>query len=186
MRIISCHNLQRLRQHLRLGGAIAYPTESCYGLGCLPTDYRAVRRIINIKKRPQHKGLIVIGQNLAQLQPLLQTLPQSTQNHLNSVWAAPKTFVLPAQNHLPHLLRGKGRNKLAVRVPDHALARHLCAVLNTPLVSTSCNRAKQRPCKTAREVQRQFGRQVLIVRGRIGNRKKPSDIIDWQTETQLR
>lgn len=108
MRIISCHNLQRLRQHLRLGGAIAYPTESCYGLGCLPTDYRAVRRIINIKKRPQHKGLIVIGQNLAQLQPLLQTLPQSTQNHLNSVWAAPKPLFCQHKIICPICCAAKG------------------------------------------------------------------------------
>lgn len=186
MRINSSHNINHLRRHLAKGGIIAYPTESCYGLGCIPTSYRAVKKIIKIKKRPQHKGLIVIGKHLNQLKPLLKKLPESTQSHLNSVWAAPKTFVLPANKNLPHILRGSRRSKLAVRVPDHTLARQLCAMLNTPLVSTSCNRAKQRPCKTAREAQRQFGRQTIIVRGRIGTRKRPSDIIDLTTQQQLR
>lgn len=180
------NHLNRLRRHLAHGGVIAYPTESCFGLGCVPTSHRAVQNIIKIKKRPQHKGLIVIGRDLAQLEPLLQKLPESTQQYLNNVWAAPKTFVLPAQRDLPNILRGKRRDKLAVRVPDHALARQLCAMLHTPLVSTSCNRAKQRPCKTVREVRRQFGRKVLIVHGRIGSRKKPSDIIDLTTQIQLR
>lgn len=184
--IMRINQLNRLRRHVAKGGVIAYPTESCFGLGCMPTSHRAVKNIIKIKKRPQHKGLIVIGKHLIQLQPLLQKLPEHTQQYLNGIWAAPKTFVLPAQRDLPSILRGKRRDKLAVRVPDHALARQLCAMLQMPLVSTSCNRAKQRPCKTVREVRRQFGRQIMIVNGRIGTRKRPSDIIDLTTQTQLR
>lgn len=186
MRFISSHNPQRLRRHLAQGGVIAYPTESCYGLGCVPTSHRAIKKIIKIKKRPQHKGLIVIGKNVSQLEPLLQRLPESTKNHLTNVWAAPITFVLPARKHLPNILRGHRRDKLAVRVPAHELARDLCRVMNTPLVSTSCNRAGRRVCKNVREVRRQFGREVVIVQGQIGKRKRPSDIIDLSTQQQLR
>ncbi|MFC2417680.1 MAG: L-threonylcarbamoyladenylate synthase, partial [Eikenella corrodens] len=74
-RILSAAAARGLRAHLRGGGLVAYPTESSYGLGCLPTHRRALHRLMQLKKRPQHKGLIVIGNLLKQLEPLLQRLP---------------------------------------------------------------------------------------------------------------
>ena len=55
-----------------------------------------------------------------------------------------------------------------------------------PLVSTSCNRAGKRACKTEREVRRQFGRKVWVVGGLIGKQKTPSQIIDGETGARLR
>lgn len=175
-----------LLNHLKYGGLVAYPTESCYGIGCLPAHARALGKLVHLKKRPQHKGMIVIGCNTAQLQPLLGKLSRSTAAMLTETWPAPKTFLLPARRTLLPVLRGKRRSKLAVRVPDHAGARRLCAVLDTPLVSTSCNRAGKRPCKSEREVRRQFGRNVWVIGGRIGKRKMPSQIIDGESGVRLR
>ncbi|MDO4998303.1 MAG: L-threonylcarbamoyladenylate synthase [Neisseria sp.] len=176
----------RLQQHLKRGGIIAYPTESCYGLGCLPTHSRALKRLMQLKKRPQHKGLIVIADSLSRLQPLLADLSPEQQNLLQQTWPAAKTFVVPCADKVLPALRGKGRDKLATRVPNHTLARQLCHDLRTPLVSTSCNRASRRPCKSEREVRRQFGRHVWIVRGNIGNSKTPSQIIDLESGKRLR
>ncbi|QEY25279.1 L-threonylcarbamoyladenylate synthase [Neisseria zalophi] len=175
----------KLSAHLKRGGLLAYPTESCYGLGCLPTHVRALQKLVRIKKRPQHKGMIVIGSSLPQLLPLLKRPSENTAAMLAAEWPAAKTFLLPCRR-LPMLLRGRMRDKLAVRVPAHQGARDVCAILDTPLVSTSCNRSGRRPCKTLREAKRQFGRDVWIVGGRIGNQKSPSQIIDGETGKRLR
>lgn len=185
-RTVSAAASRKLRAHLKKGGLIAYPTESCYGIGCIPTLSKALNQLIHLKKRPQHKGMIVIGNRLAQLQPLLQRPSENTLAMLKNEWPAPKTFLLPAQADVLPALRGKRRSKLAVRVPAHAGARRLCEVLNTPLVSTSCNRAGKRACKTEREVRRQFGRNVWVVGGLIGKQKSPSRIIDGETGKRLR
>ncbi|MEO8331180.1 MAG: Sua5/YciO/YrdC/YwlC family protein [Gallionella sp.] len=50
-----------LTAHLKRGGLIAYPTESCYGLGCDPDKRAAVQRLLKLKQRPQCKGLILIA-----------------------------------------------------------------------------------------------------------------------------
>lgn len=176
----------RLRTHLQRGGIIAYPTEFCYGLGCDPRNPRALRTLLRLKKRPQHKGLIVIGQDLNQLTPLLFRLPETLQTTLNQTWPAAKTYVLPCKTNTPILLRGKNRNALAVRVPKHHLARQLCSLAKTPLVSTSCNRAKHRPCKNEREAKRLFGHQVWVIGGNTSGAKRPSEIIDWQSGAKLR
>lgn len=176
----------RLQRFIAGGGIIAYPTESCFGIGCHPRHARALERVIRIKKRPQHKGLIVIGHDLPQLQTLLQPLPADVRHTLQQTWPAAKTFVLPARPQVLPLLRGRGREKLAVRVPEHPVARNVCRAAGSALVSTSCNRAGKRACRSVREVHRQFGRQVLIVGGRVGNRRTPSEIIDWGSQSRLR
>ena len=176
----------RLKAHLKKGGLVAYPTESCYGIGCFPKHSHALRKVLKIKKRPQHKGLIVIGYSLNQLQSLLQSLPENLKNFLNQEWPAAKTFLLPAKQTIPPILRGKGRTKLAVRVPAHEAARRLCRVAGSPLVSTSCNRAGKRACKSEREVRRQFGRQVWVIGGCVGKQKSPSQIIDGESGQRLR
>lgn len=185
-RLLPATQLRRLHYHLARGGLVAYPTESCYGLGCLPTHPIALRRLVRLKKRPQHKGMIVIGDSIERLQPLLQSLPLPTQHQLQHIWPARITFLLPTQHHVPALLRGKQRKKLAVRVPAHQMARNLCKALKHSLVSTSCNRAGRRPCRHEREVRRQFGRQVWIVGGQIGKAKSPSQIIDWSSGKRWR
>ena len=185
-RIQSPRALWRLRTYLKRGGIIAYPTESCYGLGGLPTHTGAIRRIIRLKKRPQNKGLIVIGNELQQLQPLLCRLPDDTQQQLQNIWPAPKTFVLPCHPKVHPMLRGARRQQLAARVPNHLVARQICRETKSALISTSCNRAKQMPCRNSKEARKRFGKQVWIMGGQVGKRKNPSEIIDWSTKIQLR
>lgn len=185
-RIQSPRALWRLRTYLKRGGIIAYPTESCYGLGGLPTHTGAIRRIIRLKKRPQNKGLIVIGNELQQLQPLLCRLPDDTQQQLQNIWPAPKTFVLPCRPKVHPMLRGVRRRQLATRVPNHLVAQQICREAKSALISTSCNRAKQKPCRNSKEARKWFGKQVWILGGQVGKRKNPSEIIDWSTKTQLR
>ncbi len=74
-RPLSFQQIAQLRAYLKRGGVVAYPTESCYGLGALPDNVRGLRTLLRLKKRPQHKGMIVIGANWSQLQPHLCRLP---------------------------------------------------------------------------------------------------------------
>ena len=184
-RTLSASARKKLGVHLKRGGLVAYPTESCYGIGCLPGNTVALKQLVRLKKRPQNKEMIVIGSSLKQLMPLLERPSENTAAMLEGEWPAPTTFLLPCRRQ-PMLLRGKGRNKLAVRVPAHKGARQLCHMLATPLVSTSCNRSGGRPCKSGREARRLFGRKVWIVGGRIGAYRSPSRIIDAQTGKRLR
>lgn len=174
------------RGRLRAGGVLAYATESCFGLGCNPFDVRAIRRILAIKGRPTHKGLIVIAANLQQLRPLIRPLTPAQLATVQRYWPGPYTFLLPASRRVPTLLRGR-HDKIAVRISAHGEAAALCRALRSPLVSTSANRAGQKSLKTARGCRQAFSRQqVLTLQGRIGKRRKPSTIIDLDSGRVLR
>ena len=169
--------LDRLRAHFRRGGLIAYPTESCYGLGCDPRNARAVKRLLRLKGRPQNKGLILIADCYCRLQPYLAPLTTLQQQTVFPTWPGPHTWLVPVSRKTPRWLRGKYPT-LAVRVTAHPGAAALCHALGSALVSTSANRAGFKPLKSYAACLKAFGNEVLVVPGRVGKRKKPSLIQD--------
>jgi L-threonylcarbamoyladenylate synthase len=168
---------RRLRAFLARGGVIAYATESCFGLGCDPRNPLAVRRLLALKRRPQAKGLILIGSDALQFRRFLAPLPAELSQQLGTWWPGPTTLLLPTSRHCPPWIRGR-HAKLAVRVTAHPDARRLCHDLDMALVSTSANLAGRRSLKSGRACQQAFGRRVWVLPGRIGKRKRPSTILD--------
>lgn len=171
-----CHfvtDVRALRAHLAAGGVIAYPTESCYGLGCDPMNARAVARILRLKGRPKDKGLILIGSAPAQFRRYLANPPGDWPQY----WPGPTTLLLPAGRRCPRWLTGR-HAKLAVRVTAHPGAAGLCRALGMALVSTSANRAGQVALRTAAACRKTFGNRAWVLDGRIGRRRRPSTIVD--------
>ena len=117
---------------LRQGGIVAYPTESVYGLGCDPLNPDAVYRLLELKRRPASKGLILISDSFARLQPFLGPIPDNRLAIVLRSWPGPVTWVMPAQADVPEWLRGR-HTSLAVRVTDHPLATALCATPPKPI-----------------------------------------------------
>ncbi|MEM9057843.1 MAG: L-threonylcarbamoyladenylate synthase [Pseudomonadota bacterium] len=171
---------------LRAGGVVAYPTEGVFGLGCDPFDASAVARILDIKHRRLEAGLIVIGDSLAQLAPLLAPLPDALAEQAAATWPGAVTWVMPASDEAPHWITG-GRDTVAVRVPGHARARQLCTLAGTPLVSTSANRSGRPALRSALAVRRHLREAVdCIVPGAVVSTAGASEIRDAQTGHILR
>lgn len=167
-----------LAAYLKQGGLIAYPTESCYGLGCDPRHHAAVQRLLKLKGRPQHKGLILIAGRYAQLRRFIQPLNTAEQARLQHDGAQAITYLMPILQHVPRGLRGR-HDTLAVRWTAHPDAARLCNALNMALVSTSANYSGGRAARTAAECRKLFGAKVKVIAGNIGKRKKPSTIRAW-------
>ena len=174
-----------LRAWLRRGGIIAYPTESCYGLGCDPRNPRALQRLIRLKGRSTAKGMLLIADHFKRLKPFVRPLHAADLARMQHSWPGPVTWVAPASNACPPLLTG-GRPTIAVRVTAHPGAARLCRSLGMALVSTSANKSGKKPAKTAAECRRIFGARVRVIAGRIGRRRRPSTLIDLATGNILR
>lgn len=164
--------------HLKRGGLIAYPTESCYGFGCDPRNRRAVQRILRLKQRPQRKGLILIASGYAQVARYIQPLTPDAQRKLQADGAQAITYLMPVKPSCPRWLRGE-HDTLAVRLTAHPFAQALCRTAGSALVSTSANLGGRRAAKTYAECLRKFGKKVWVLRGRVGKRKRPSTIKLW-------
>jgi L-threonylcarbamoyladenylate synthase len=173
-----------LRAWLKRGGIIAYPTESCYGLGCDPMNRRAVEKILRLKGRAAAKGLILVAANRRQLFPYA-TRTSIAAAWKKGLWPGPVTWVLPAARTCPDWLTG-GRGTVAARITAHPEAAGLCKQAGMALVSTSANKSGGKPAKTWRQCLRLFGRRAQVFKGCIGARKRPSTLIDLASGKVLR
>lgn len=177
--------IRTLAAHLKRGGLIAYPTEYCYGLGCDPRNRRAVQRLLQLKGRPQSKGLILIAGRYVQLAPYLQKLTPQQQDILRRDGAQAITYLMPVKPGVPRWLRG-AHDTLAVRITAHRQAAALCNGLHMALVSTSANRSGLQPIRSYAQCKREFGGKVWVLPGRVGKRKKPSTIRTWASGKIIR
>lgn len=166
---------------------IAYPTEAVFGLGCNPDSETAVMKLLALKQRPAEKGLILIADTFAQLEPYvaLQELSVTQKERMFASWPGPVTWVLPARPQTPRWLTGRF-DSLAVRVTDHPLVKKLCREFGKPLVSSSANLSGQEPCRSAKEAYAQFGAEFPVLVGQTGGRANPSEIRDVLTGNQIR
>lgn len=165
------------------GGVIAYPTEGVFGLGCMPDDVLAVARIVEIKERDASKGLILVAANKGQLQDWAdlgdKSLPDPDPAH-------PVTWIVPPGSSVTPLLRGEHAT-IAVRITTNPVARALCEIVDSPLVSTSANRSGKPVARNRFVLRRQFADLVdYIVPGDCGPASGPSEIRDYVSGKVLR
>ncbi|MGX5203283.1 L-threonylcarbamoyladenylate synthase [Aliikangiella sp. IMCC44632] len=182
---LSQWQFNRVAQVLSQGGVIAYPTESVYGLGCNPYNESALSRILQLKQRPAHKGLIILVSQLEQAEPLIQPLTQAQRDMILQPNDRATTWLIPKQDSVSPLLSGAS-NKLAVRLTSHPFAKMICELTQQPLVSTSCNKAGKSELTQYSAVRNHWQNLVdKVVRGECGG-QRPSRIIDLINHRVLR
>lgn len=182
---MSSWSIRQAVKALRNGEVIAYPTEAVFGLGCDPWDDDAILKILDIKQRPWHKGVILIASDFNQLTDFIEPLPADILQQIEASWPGPVTWLLPAKDTTSAYLTGK-HNTIAVRVTAHPIARDLCRAAGHALVSTSANIASMPPAKTVRQVRWNLPTVHTIVTGNCGKATKPSQIRDAQTGAIIR
>jgi L-threonylcarbamoyladenylate synthase len=151
---------------LAAGGLVAFPTETVYGLGADATNGRAVARLYEAKGRPAFNPLIAHVAD-AEAARALGRFNAKAARLAKAFWPGPLTLVLPrtARCRVSQLATA-GLDTIAVRVPDHRIAREILAALGKPVVAPSANRSGHISPTRAEHVQADLaGRIDLIVDG---------------------
>lgn len=175
--MVSNWQIQQAARVVRHGGVIAYPTEAVWGLGCDPWNDEAVERLLALKERPVHKGLILVAADIEQFDFLLDDLPEIWLARLAGSWPGPNTWLVPHRELLPQWITGV-HDTVALRVSNHPQVRELCALVG-PLISTSANPQGRPAARTRLRVEQYFRGQLdLVLGGSLGGRRNPSVIRD--------
>ncbi len=158
------------------GGIMAYPTEGVWGLGCLPGNESGVRRILQLKQRPEAKGLILVAANMLQLADYLDGLTSSQLARLAESWPGPITWLIPHNGAAPDWVVGD-HDTLAIRVSAHPAVQNICSKVQSALISTSANLAGRKPVKNRFQLRRAFRDSLdYIYPGELGPLGKPTEI----------
>lgn len=162
---------------LRIGGVIAFPTDTVYGLGADAFNATAVERIYEIKNRPSHQQLPLLITDVEQLTTLANPIPEIAWFLTRHFWPGGLTLVLEKTDPVPaHLAPGP---TIAVRVPDHPVCRAIIQHLGNPIIGTSANISDQPAALTAEEVGQQLGGKIdFIINGGKCPGGKESTVVD--------
>jgi len=162
------------------GGVIMYPTETFYGLGCLPSDPDASKRVCAIKGRAD-KALPLICESVEAARRVVE-FNAAAEILAQMFWPGPLTLVLPSKINYPMWVT-HGKKTLAVRVSGHEVARRLALMSAGVIVSTSANKSGEEPPRTAKEAVDHIGREVdIVVDGGMTPGDKPSTILDLTSD----
>jgi len=151
---------------LAAGGLVAFPTETVYGLGADATDATAIARLYAAKGRPAFNPLIahVADSTAARA---LAVFDAAAERLAAAFWPGPLTLVLRKRSDCPVAeLATAGLDTIAVRAPDHPIAREILRAFGKPIVAPSANRSGHVSPTTAAHVLADLrGRIDLIVDG---------------------
>ncbi|AMS32930.1 MAG: L-threonylcarbamoyladenylate synthase [Betaproteobacteria bacterium] len=128
--------IKRAVEIVRQGGLIAYPTDSCYALGCHIGDKSAMERIRRIRGVDERHQFTLVCRDLSEIGTFAKV--DNTQYRLlKANTPGAYTFILKATRELPRRLAHPKRATIGVRVPDHAVASALLAELGEPILSST-------------------------------------------------
>ncbi|MGE5248748.1 MAG: L-threonylcarbamoyladenylate synthase [Bacteroidota bacterium] len=168
---------------LHAGGLVAFPTDTVYGVGCLAFDGIAIESIYAAKARPPEKAIPVLISDVEELEKVAGEVPLMARRLAARFWPGPLTLIVPRAPALPP--QASATDTIAVRVPDHPVAR-LLLHLAGPLAVTSANLSGKPSPVTAGEVLSQLGGRIpLILDGGETPGGLPSTLVDCMGERPL-
>lgn len=128
--------IRRAAEIVRAGGVIAYPTDSCYALGCHIGDVAALERLRRIRGADRHHHFTLVCRDLREIGRYARVDTWQFRL-LKACTPGPFTFLLPATRETPRRLQHPKRRTIGVRIPDHLVPQALLAELGEPLMSST-------------------------------------------------
>ena len=158
---------------------VAFPTETVYGLGANGLDPEASAKIYAAKGRPSDNPLILHISDMDELEPLVQEIPGAARKAAEAFWPGPMTMILKKSEIVPLETTG-GLSTVAIRMPDHPIARALIRESGCPIAAPSANTSgKPSPTRAEHVFEDMNGRIPCILDGGMVGIGIESTIIDF-------
>ncbi|TLS36741.1 L-threonylcarbamoyladenylate synthase [Pseudalkalibacillus caeni] len=161
----SCAQITESAELLQKNEVVAFPTETVYGLGGNALSEIAIAKIFKAKGRPADNPLIVHVSSVSQLDQLVKHIPESARPLIEAFWPGPLTIVMPGGAQVASNVTA-GLDTVAIRMPDHPVARALIHKSGIPLAAPSANLSgKPSPTTAAHVYEDLKGRIAGVVDG---------------------
>lgn len=121
---------------IRTGGLVAYPTDSCFALGCALGNQEGKDRITRIRQLDDKHHYTLVCRDFAQLGQLVH-IDNAVFRAIKAATPGSYTFILPATREVPRRLMHPKKKTVGVRIPDHPVAQALLAGLGEPMLSST-------------------------------------------------
>jgi tRNA threonylcarbamoyl adenosine modification protein (Sua5/YciO/YrdC/YwlC family) len=167
---------------LRDGGLIAYPTDSCFALGCLAGNKEGMDRIRQIRQLDDRHHFTLVCHDFTQLGQLVY-LSNTVFRAIKAATPGSYTFILPATKEVPRRLLNAKKKTVGVRIPDHLVAQAILTELGEPLLSSTLLLPdEEEPLTQGWEIKERLDHVVdaVIDSGDCGT--EPTTVVDYSTD----
>ena len=162
--VINPKTVKEAANIIRRGEICAFPTETVYGLGADATNADAVLAVYEAKGRPRFNPLIVHCADVAMVRKIVHFPPLAQK--LSALWPGPLSLVLPLREDAGICdIVTAGLDTLAVRIPEHKMARELIGAVGKPLAAPSANPSGKLSTTSAAQVVAGFSGKVPVLDG---------------------
>ena len=180
-------NKDEIVKVLENGGVIAYVTDTVWGLGCLPTNEKAVKRIYEIKKREAKKPLILMSNEIYNLLDYVKPISKTGQKLIKKYFPGALTIVTDKNDKTPDYITSNMQT-VGIRIPDNEVFKQICEI--TPghvLATTSANLSNQPSAKTYEQaLENMTGLADLIIEDYGHNAKGLESTVVGVTNDELK
>ncbi|PFK46606.1 threonylcarbamoyl-AMP synthase [Bacillus cereus] len=174
--------LQEAARLLRENEAIAFPTETVYGLGANAMNDEAIAKIFEAKGRPSDNPLIVHIGARSQLGEIVREITPVAEELMKHFWPGPLTIILPKKDGISEKVTA-GLDTVGVRMPDHPVALALIEAANVPVAAPSANRSGRPSPTLAHHVYEDLNGKIAgIVDGGATGVGVESTVVDCTSE----
>jgi tRNA threonylcarbamoyl adenosine modification protein (Sua5/YciO/YrdC/YwlC family) len=163
---------------VREGGLIAYPTDSCYALGCQLGNAAGLDRVREVRRLDDRHHFTIVCRDFAQLGQFVH-LSNSVFRAVKAATPGGYTFILPATREVPKRLMHPKKRTVGVRIPDHVVTQALLAELGEPMLSsTLLLPGDEQPMTQGWEIRDRLDHQVdaVVDAGECGT--EPTTVVD--------
>lgn len=163
---------------IRNDGVVAYPTDSCFALGCQMGNRGGLDRIRDLRRLDDRHHFTLVCRDFAQLGQLVK-ISNSVFRLIKASVPGGYTFILPATSEVPRRLLHPKKQTVGVRIPDHRVVQALLAELGEPLLSSSLLLpGEDEPMTSGWEIKERLDHQLdaVIDSGDCGT--EPTTVID--------
>jgi tRNA threonylcarbamoyl adenosine modification protein (Sua5/YciO/YrdC/YwlC family) len=127
--------IEQVVKVLKNGAIICYPTDTGYGIGCDLFNQKAIKQLVQLKRKPKHKPFSFMCSDLTDISQYAH-VSNTAYRLLKKNLPGPYTFVLPGTKLVPKIMATKQKT-VGIRVPGHPISQLLLATLGNPIVNTS-------------------------------------------------
>lgn len=180
-------DIKKTIEVLNSGGAILYPTETVWGLGCDATNIEAVKKVFDIKKRTIDKHCLILLDDINKLWDYVRSVPDVALDILE-INNSPLTIIYPQAYNLPSELIAED-GSIGIRITSDLFCKKLINKFRRPLISTSANISGEDTPQNFSQISNEVKSSVdYIVKLRQESKKKskPSGIIKVGENNQVK
>lgn len=148
-------------EKLKNGAVIAFPTDTVWGIGCLPDNQDACQKIYSIKQRDGKKPLILLGEKIEDFSPFIKDFPSIAKELANKSWPGALTIIVKKSSLVADYV-SSGIDTVGLRIPNHPVLLELLKETG-PLATTSANLSGEPAAMNYEQTEEYVGNKVDFI-----------------------